>query len=122
MTLVVLIDVCAVCLLISFAIRKGFESTLPLAAFLLILFPVESQIYLPGLFDLTTQRIVLITLAGLYMIYGRKRQGSRMHKVELAYSMVILIAWMVVSSANSVVPTVSLKSVLSQCLDLFLPY
>jgi hypothetical protein len=69
MTLVLIIDVLAIGLLFATTLTKGFERTLPVAAFLMMLFPMESQIPLPGLFDLTTQRLIVIALG------PQKKQG-----------------------------------------------
>ncbi len=122
MTLVIIIDLLVVVSLTGIAILKGFEHALPLAAFLLIIFPVESQIPLPGLFDLTTQRLVLITLSALFIVLGRRHRSRAARQVPMKYMLLFLIVWMLVSSANSVVFSISLKSVLSQFFDFFLPY
>jgi len=119
MTLVLIIDCIVVLLLCSTALTKGFERTLPLAAFLIILFPFESQIILPGFFVLTTQRIIVVTLAGLYLFVGRRNQTR---ELPLKYLVLLLMAWMLVSTANSVVFIISLKAVLSQFFDFFVIY
>lgn len=123
MALVVSIDILAVGVLFAVALTKGFERTLPLAACLMLLFPNESQIKLPGLFDITTQRLVVIALFGLYMVLGKTSDESgRKREVPLKYLMAIQIIWMSISTANSVVVTVSLKTVISQILDYFLVF
>lgn len=123
MGLVLTIDFLCVALLLFVALAKGFERTLPLAAFLLLLFPYESQIRLSGLFDLTTQRIIIMELVVLYLVLGRTRNnGGTAEKLPLRYLIVLLVAWMLFSSANSVVPDVSFKATLSQVFDFALPY
>lgn len=119
MTLVLIVDFVVVLLLCVTALTKGFTRTLPLATFLLVLFPFESQIVLPGLFDFTTQRIIVVTLAGLYLVFGRRK---RTPELPLKYLVLLLMAWMLVSAANSVVFTISVKTVLSQFFDFFVIY
>lgn len=123
MTLIVVIDIIVVAALVGIALTKGFERTLPVAACFLLLFPIESQIQLPGLFSLTTQRVVVITLLGLYIALGKTRdEGGRKRALPLKYLVMVQIVWMLVSTANSFVFTVSLKTVLSQILDYFVVF
>jgi hypothetical protein len=120
MGIVIGIDLAVVAWLIVRAVRNGFESTLPLATFLVILFPVESQITIPGLFDLTTQRFIVLTLLGLYLVFGRTpADGSAAYKLPIAGLLALQIVWMCLATANSVVFSISLKTVLSQILDFF---
>lgn len=120
MIFVIVIDVVVVASLLVVALTKGFERSLPLAIFLMMLFPVESKIDLPGLFDLTTQRLIVVVLIILYFAVGRVR--GRREKLPLKYLLILLIGWMLLSSANSVVREVSFKSTLSQLLDFTVPY
>ncbi|HEY6272602.1 MAG TPA: O-antigen ligase family protein [Terriglobales bacterium] len=123
MSLIIAIDILAVGWLCATVFRKGFEGALPLAAFLMMLFPVESQIRLPGLFDLTTQRLLVVVLVVLYLTSGRRENDTAEKRpLPLKYLAVLLLAWMLLSSANSVVPDVSFKSTLSQLLDFLVPY
>jgi len=123
MTLILLLDALAVGSLCAVVLKRGFEGALPLTAFLLVLFPSESQIQLPGLFGLTTQRIIVIVLAAFYFVYARRQQDTEQKKpVRLKYLILLIIGWMLLSSINSVVPDVSIKSTLSQIFDFFIPY
>src|SRR5712664_2431141 len=123
MTLVLIIDVLAIGLLFATTLTKGFERTLPVAAFLMMLFPMESQIPLPGLFDLTTQRLIVIALIVLYIFFGgAPGKIGQNKKLPLKLLVLALMAWMLLSAANSVVLSVSLKSTLSQFLDFFVTY
>jgi hypothetical protein len=120
---IIVIDILAVILLVGVALVRKLEGALPLAAFLLLLFPVESRIVVPGLFDLTTQRILIAVLFVLYMMPGiGPKSADRRRRLPLKYLMVLTIVWMLISSANSVVPAISFKAVLSQVLDFFLPF
>jgi hypothetical protein len=120
MTLVLTIDAIVVSLILGCAYWKGFERTLPLITFLLMLFPNESQIALAGYFDLTTQRLIVITTLVLYLFSGEAKEERR--RLPLRYTMFFLIAWMLVSSANSVVFVTSIKTVLSEFFDFFLVF
>lgn len=123
MLLILSIDVFVAGLLIATATTRGLERTLPLATALLILFPVESQITVPGLFDLTTQRVIVLTLLGLYFATG-SRGGAKLTSDHLP--LVILLSlqflWLATSTAHSVVFTISLKTLLSQILDYFVVF
>src|SRR5260370_16903598 len=68
MALISIIDLLAVTILCGIALSKGLEPALPFVAFVLTLAPVEAVIPLPGLFGLTTQRLVVIALARLYLL------------------------------------------------------
>src|ERR1700687_1296812 len=113
MILVLIIDALAVALLVGTALTKGFERSLPLAAFLLMLFPNECQIRIPDVFEITTQRIVVVTLIVLFVTLGRKNKQP----LPLKYLLFLQIAWMLISTFRSVVFTISLKTVLSQLFD-----
>src|SRR5579863_10231008 len=118
MTLVLIIDLAVIILLCATAFYRGFERVLPIAAFLIVIFPFESQIVLPGLFDFTTQRVVVVTLAVLYLIVGRQNRTD----LPLKALILLLMGWMLLSTLNSIVFSTSLKTVLSQFFDFFVVY
>ncbi len=121
MLLVLTIDLLVVGCLIFRAVTKGFEHTLPLAVFLLMLFPSGSQIALPGLFNFTSQRIIVLTLMGLYLALQRSNNERAIPQhLPLAFLFMLEFLWLGVSTAHSVVFTISLKAALSQCLDYFI--
>jgi O-Antigen ligase len=119
MTLVLILDAIVIFLILGCAFMKGLERTLPLIAFLLMLFPYESQSTLPGLFDLTTQRLIVVLTFLLYL-FASKAEEKR--NLPLKYTIFFLMAWMLIASANSVVFVTSIKSVLSEFFDFFLIY
>lgn len=119
MLLIIIIDLFVSGWLVFSAATRGFERTLPLATFLLILFPVESQITIPGLFDLTTQRVIVLTLLGLYIAIGQTDQQEPRRHLPLVILLALQLIWLFIATANSVVFTISLKTVLSQVLDFF---
>ncbi|MBZ5641963.1 MAG: O-antigen ligase family protein [Acidobacteriia bacterium] len=118
MTLVYTIDAIVILLILGSAYRKGLERTLPLIAFLLMLFPYESQIS-AGFFDLTTQRLIVVLASVLYL-FSKEVQEKR--KLPLKITIFCLMAWMLVASANSIVFTTSIKAVLSEFFDFFVLY
>ncbi|HWA96039.1 MAG TPA: O-antigen ligase family protein [Terracidiphilus sp.] len=120
MAFVIILDIFVVGLLYVAGVTRGFERALPVATFLLILFPNESQIPIPGFLDITTQRLIVFTLIALYFQFGRSPEdGGPVNKLPIAGLLILQIIWMVVATVNSVVFTVSLKSTLSQLLDFF---
>lgn len=121
MALILILDVLVIVCLAAVASRKGLEETLPAAAFFLILFPNEAQLPLPGLFGLTTQRVIVATLCVLYFT-SRRPDDDAKKRMPLGYLLILLAAWMALSTANSVVPVISLKTLLSQCFDFSVLY
>lgn len=119
MTLVLIIDAVVILLILGCAYRKGLERTLPLIAFLLMLFPYESQITLTGYFDLTTQRLIVMLT---FLIYLFSSEIKDKRKLPLKYTILALMAWMLIAAANSVVLVTSIKAVISDFLDFFLIY
>ncbi len=118
MVLIIILDLIVIAALTSAALRKGYDEALPLAACLLLIFPTETRIQLPGLFDLTTQRIIVLALCVLYLAVGRREALPEVRRsLPLRYPLAILIVWMLLSSARSVVPAISFKSTLSQYFD-----
>lgn len=121
MILIILLDLLAAVWLTALAASKGFEEALPTAAFLLLLFPSEAQLQLPGLFSLTIQRVIVLVLIALWL--GRRNNTlNRSGAWPLTYLIVFIAAWMLLSTANSVIPSISFKSTLSQLLDFFAVY
>lgn len=121
MGLIVIFDLLIPFILIAITLTKGFERALPVATFLLMLFPVESQIEIPGLFDLTTQRVIVLTLLVLYLGFGRPAEGGE-RKLPLRYLLAVQVLWLLVATANSAVFVISLKNMLSQILDFFVVF
>ncbi len=121
MGIVLTLDILVIAGLVLATQKKGLENTLPLASFLFVLFPEESKIAIPGLFDMTTQRVIVLTLFILCAVLPRPL-GPTPKRLPLAIYIVTLSLWWFLSAAASVVFTTSLKYVLSQLLDLFMLY
>src|SRR5579875_603865 len=123
MTLVIVLDLLVAVLLIATAVRKSMDAALALAACLLMIFPSQAQIPLPGLFDLTTQRLIVVVLLGLHLSVSKGADdGQPRGPLPLRFLLAVLIGWMLFSSANSVVPEISFKSTLSEYFDFAMIY
>jgi hypothetical protein len=121
MILVILLDLLVVVALLYTCARKGFEQTLPLAAFFLIVFPEESKVPLMGLFDVTTQRLVTLVLLGLALAVG-SRGDSPPRRAPLKIWIIAIVLWWAVATANSIAFSDSLKALLSLLLDYLVIY
>jgi O-antigen ligase len=123
MTLIIAIDLIVVGTLLAIALNKGFEDVLPFAAFACILVPGTSSIPLPGLFVLTTQRLVLVVLILLYFALGKRGQKSSLvKKGPLKWLIVAQVTWSLISTANSIVPVMSIKKLLSEVVEYYVLY
>jgi O-antigen ligase len=120
MWLIYLIDVFAVATLFAIGMRRGVEKALPFAAFVLVFVPRDAAIPMPGLFDLTTQRLVLMVLTLMYVVLPAKKSGSSRFTLPLAWLIVLHLIWCVVSTANSIVPLMSLKKMISEAFEYYL--
>lgn len=116
MLFVGVLDILVVVALTWMGFKKGVQRTLPMGAFFLTLFPEESKFSAFGLFDVTTQRLVIVILLCLATFKISETARAR-QKLPLRASIVLLIIWWAVSTANSVVFPVSLKAFISQVLD-----
>src|SRR5579862_4108350 len=119
MLLVYAIDIVVVGVLILLTVRGGLERTLPFAVFAIVLVPGESRLGL-GFFDLTSQRVVVLTLTSLYVAFPYATQPTLKSAMLLKRIMFVSVVWSVVAAANSIIPAASFKSVLSLVLDYYL--
>jgi O-antigen ligase len=123
MALVITITFIAVGALVAITLIKGFEAALPFFAFLVTVLPGEARFDFWGLFVLTTTRAAIATLAVLYIVLGNKHPNSdRSNRLPLKYLLILYIGWRMVATANSIVFTTSLKTVLSDTLEFCLVY
>jgi hypothetical protein len=123
MALTIIIDLIIVGALVAVSVSKGFEDVLPFAAFVCILVPGLSSIPIPGLFVLTTQRLVLVVLFVLYLILGKRQpEFSKVNKIPLLWLMAAQVLWSLVSTANSIDPVMSLKKLLSVVAEYYVLY
>lgn len=123
MTLILIIDVIVVGVLVGLTLTRGLERALPFFVFVVVLVPWQSKIVITGLFDLTTQRIALIILIGLYILTRmRKPRTHTAEPVPLKFLILLSIGWLFLSTINSVVPAISLKIVLSEMFSFYVLY
>jgi hypothetical protein len=115
MAFVIILDLFVVASLVIVNARRGFEGTLPLAAFYLILFPEESKVPVFGLFDITTQRLVTLALIALYLGTRRRRELTR--SLPLKTAIVAIVLWWALATINSIAFVDSFKALLSLLLD-----
>ena len=109
----------AIVLSLLFACRHRLEDGLPTFCFFLVLMPLEAQIPLPGLFDLTIMRISLVSLLSLYLIRGEPGSGD---PLPLKYLMLLHVIWAAMSTFCSLSPMTSFKQLLSQVMEFYLLY
>ena len=56
------------------------------------------------------------------MLFFQKKSGSSRFALPLAWLIVLHLIWCVVSTANSIVPLMSLKKMISEALEYYLLY
>lgn len=121
MILVLAIIATVVILLIFVTMQRGMEAALPYFAFIATFCPLEAQIQLPGLFNLTTQRIGLVILIVLYLV-KKPQSDPKSGGTPLLFLIVLEIVWTAVACANSNFQRVSWKAFLAQLLDFYVFY
>jgi O-antigen ligase len=101
------------------ASRQGLENALPIFCFFLVLLPLESKLVIPGLFDINTMRVSLVTLTILYL-YRRERIDEA--SLPLKGIIMLHIGWAVASTLYSLSISTSAKQLLSQILEYYVLY
>jgi hypothetical protein len=101
------------------ASRQGLENALPIFCFFLVLLPLESKLAIPGLFDINTMRVSLVTLTILYF-YRRERIDEG--PLPLKGIILLHIGWAVASTLYSLSFSTSVKQLLSQILEYYVLY
>lgn len=122
MGLIYTIDALALATLLAIALRRGVEQALPFAAFVFTLVPRDAAIQLFGLFDLTAQRLLLVALAVLYFLLRSPGDHTNPHSTPLKWLIFAHVGWCLISAANSVVPLMSVKKMVSEVLEYYLLY
>lgn len=103
MLLVIVIDFIVVAGMCYVTLTKGFERVLPFFTFVAVLVPDESNIPLPGVFDLTTRRVALATLIALYFLFSKKNSDETGNDaLPLKFLLIVHILWCLVATANSI--------------------
>lgn len=118
MALILLIDFVVVLSLVM-ASRRRLEDALPVFCFFLVLMPIESKLVIPGLFDLGTARVALLTLLVLFLA-RRERMSS--NPIPLKRLMLLHVAWALCSTVYSLSAATSTKQLIAQVLEYYLLY
>lgn len=122
MLLILLIDIIAIAVLVRTATSRGLERALPAAAFVFVLVPRDAAIPLPGLFDLTTQRVILGVLALLFISQpSPKLPRSRVERI-LNFLIVAHIIWCLLVTVHAIDPLASFKKMASAVFEYYLLY
>jgi hypothetical protein len=123
MLLVIIIDLILIATLFYKSSQKSVENALPAFTFFVVLLPESCQIPLPGLFGLTAQRLAVIILLFCFLIFKPKNDvPANQSSTPLVFLICLQFAWALVSTANSVVPMMSLKKLLSVVLEYYVVY
>jgi len=118
MTLILFIDIVIVVSLIA-ASHRRLENALPMFCFFLVLLPFEARLVVPGLFDLTTDRIALLTLLILFLV---RREPANTRPIPLKGLMLLHIGWALCSTLYSLSVITSTKQLIAQVLEYYLLY
>jgi len=117
MVLVLLIELVVVITLVVTS-RRRLADCLPAFCFFLVLMPYESRLVIPGLFDLSTERVALLTLLVLFLVRGERVGGS----VPLKGLMFAHVSWVLCSTFYSLSVMTSTKQLIAQVLEYYLLY
>ncbi len=99
--------------------RRRVEDALPWFCFFLVLMPLEAKVVIPGLFDVNTMRVSLITL---FYLYWKTRRRSNREALPFRNLMFAHITWAVLSCIYSLAVATSFKQLLAQLLEFYLMY
>lgn len=99
--------------------RRRLEDALPWFCFFLVLMPLEAKVVIPGLFDVNTMRVSLLTLLCLYW---KRRKRFCSEPIPFKRLMSLHIAWAVLSCIYSLAVATSVKQLLAQVLEFYLMY
>src|SRR5579859_4912697 len=101
------------------ASREHLENALPVFSFFVVLMPLESRLVIPGVFDVNTMRVSLLTLLILYFVRRERTSGS---PIPLKSLMLMHVGWAVCSTLYSLSVMTSVKQLISQVLEYYLLY
>ncbi|MEO8737581.1 MAG: O-antigen ligase family protein [Edaphobacter sp.] len=104
---------------IVYASRHRLENGLPIFCFFLVLMPLEARVVIPGLFDLNTMRISLLTLLTLYLTRGEPASSEPLPLKNLIF---LHVSWAALSTLYSLSFATSAKQLLSQVVEFYLLY
>jgi hypothetical protein len=115
---IILIDLVVVISLIALG-RPRLEAALPLFCFYLVVMPIESKIVIPGLFDLSTERVAMITVLFLFFTRNERKNNAPIPMKRLMY---LHVAWALCSTVYSISVATSTKQLIGQVIEYYLLY
>jgi hypothetical protein len=118
MIVILLIDLIVVVTLLI-ASRRCLEAAVPLVCFYLVLLPHESRLVIPGLFDLTSERVAVLTVLVLSLIRGGQKNRNPIPMRQLIY---LHIGWAVCSTLFSISVATSAKQLIGEVVEFYLLY
>jgi hypothetical protein len=118
MIIILLIDFVIVVSLVAAGHRR-LENALPVFTFLSVLMPYEARLVIPGLFDVSTMRVALLTMLALFIA---RRDHSIRGPIPLKWLMVLHIVWVLCSTFYSLSAITSTKLLIAQVLEYYLLY
>jgi hypothetical protein len=118
MTIILCIQFVVVISLVM-ASRRRLEDALPVFCFFLVLMPLEAKVVIPGLFDINTMRVSLLTLLILYLC---RRELNNICPIPLKRLMYLHIGWALLSTIYSISTVTSIKQLIAQVLEFYLLY
>jgi hypothetical protein len=81
--------------------------------------PLEARLVIPGVFDVNTMRVSLLTLLVLFF---SKKKSPNTSRIPLKNLMVLHVTWVLISTAYSISVATSIKQLISQVLEYYLMY
>lgn len=122
MLLILILDAAIISVLLYIAVTKSLEAALPFATFCCVLLPATARLDI-GAFELSMQRVVVMVLLGLFLTRSQQDKCDSLIKPPpLLWIMVAQVLWCVISTANSVVPLMSVKKLLAEVAEYYLLY
>ena len=123
MALILIIDAVVVATLAFIALTKGVEAALPFFVFVVVLLPWQCVFPIPGVMTVTGQRVAIVTLIALFLVFKPPANRSRaLLSTPLKFLLMLQIGWCVLSTANSIVPVDSLKKMSFEVVEYYLMY
>jgi O-Antigen ligase len=118
MMFILLVDLVVVISLIV-ASRRRLQDALPLFCFFLVVMPFESRFVVPGVFDISTERVALLTLSILFLVRPRR---SSFREIPLKRLIWLHIGWALCSTVYSLSVVTSTKQLIAQVLEYYVLY
>lgn len=99
--------------------KRRVEDAFPVLCFFLVLMPLEARVVIPGVCDVNTIRIALLTVLALTITRGEREDLAPM---PLKGLMMLHISWAVCSTLYSLSIATSAKQLVSQVVEYYLLY